>query len=78
MLNSGKKSRTEGLKASAFEFCSLFLQVAVPSSPVKKCIRIWEFVPKCFWKTCQNFLEFWPLKKKRQNLGIAETRYRAI
>lgn len=73
---SRKKSRTEGLKASVFEFCSLLLQAAITSNPLKKCIRTWEFVPKCCWKACQSFLELWPLKKKRQNLGIAGNRYR--
>lgn len=71
-----KKSRTEGLKALVFEFCSLLLQATVPSCPVEKSIRIWEFVPKCCWKAWQNFLELWPLKKKRQNLVTVETRYR--
>lgn len=33
-------------------------------------------MPKCCWKAYQNFLESWPLKKKRQNLGTAETWYR--
>jgi len=60
---SREKSRTESLKASVFEFRSLLLQAAIPSSSVKKCIRNWEFVPKCCWKACQNFLELWSLKR---------------
>lgn len=71
-----KKSRTDCLKALVFESYSVLLQADIPSSPIKKYIRIWEFVSKRCWKACQNSLWLWPLKNKRQSLGISENMHR--
>lgn len=73
---SKRKSKTESLKALVFEFCSLLLQAAIPSSPVKKMYQDLGICAQMLLEGLPELSELWPLKKKRQNLGIAETRYR--
>ena len=57
---SRKKSRTEGLKASVFEFCSLLLQAAIPSSPVKNASGFRNLCPNAVGRLARTFLNYGP------------------
>lgn len=54
-IESGKKTKAEGLETLVLEFSSLLLLGAIPSSPFKTYIRIWDLCSNTVFRLARTF-----------------------